>query len=127
MDMYGVKYGTPEYRQIRDAVYEASGYKRNTNLKVGDKFTLPDVKVGDKVYSANVENDVRTGDVVNNGLKLGRTNKVVKSGDKYYIQDCKGNIKMDEKINGSTNMEEVQARVNELNAELEAQALKQKK
>ena len=55
------------------------------------------------------------------------TNKVVKSGDKYYIQDCKGNIKMDEKINGSTNMEEVQARVNELNAELEAQALKQKK
>lgn len=127
MDMYGVKYGTPEYRQIRDAVYEASGYKRNTNLKVGDKFTLPDVKVGDKVYSANVENDVRTGDVVNNGLKLGRTNKVVKSGDKYYIQDCKGNIKMDEKINGSTNLEEVQARVNELNAELEAQALKQNK
>ena len=34
---------------------------------------------------------------------------------------------MDEKINGSTNLEEVQARVNELNAELEAQALKQNK
>lgn len=129
MDMYGVKYGTPEYRQIRDAVYEASGYKRNTNLKVGDKFTLPDVKVGDKVYSAIMENEdkVRKGDVINNGLNLGRTNKVVKSGDKYYIQDCKGNIKMDEKINGSTNLEDVQARVNELNAELEAQALKQKK
>ena len=129
MDMYGVKYGTPEYRQIRDAVYEASGYKRNTNLKVGDKFTLPDVKVGDKVYSAIMENEdkVRKGDVINNGLKLGRTNKVVKSGDKYYIQDCKGNIKMDEKINGSTNLEDVQARVNELNAELEAQALKQNK
>lgn len=121
-DLYEVKYGTPEYNQIRDEVYKASGYKRNTNLKVGDKFTLPDVKIGDKTYAANMDNKdkVRTGNVVDNGLSLGRTNKVVKSGDKYYIQNCKGDIKMDEAINGSTDMAAVQARVDALNAELEA-------
>lgn len=125
-DMYDVKYGTPEYIQIRDEVYKASGYKRNTNLKVGDKFTLPDVKVGDKTYSANMDNKdkVRTGSIVDNGLSLGRTNKVVKSGDKYYIQDCKGNIKMDEAINGSEDQAAVQARVDALNAELEAKRSK---
>lgn len=121
-DLYEVKYGTPEYNQIRDEVYKASGYKRNTNLKVGDKFTLPDVKIGDKTYAANMDNKdkVRTGNVVDNGLSLGRTNKVVKSGDKYYIQNCKGDIKMDEAVNGSTDIAAVQARVDALNAELEA-------
>lgn len=122
-DLYEVKYGTPEYNQIRDEVYKASGYKRNTNLKVGDKFTLPDVKIGDKTYAANMDNKdkVRTGNIADNGLTLGRTNRVVKSGDKYYIQNCKGDIKMDEAINGSTDMAAVQARVDALNAELEAQ------
>lgn len=125
-DLYEVKYGTPEYNQIRDEVYKASGYKRNTNLKVGDKFTLPDVKIGDKTYAANMANKdkVRTAAVEDNGLSLGRTNKVVKSGDKYYIQNCKGDIKMDEAINGSTDMAAVQARVDALNAELEAKRSK---
>ncbi len=131
MDMYGVKYNTPEYKEIRDAVYAASNYKRNTNLKVGDKFTLPDVQVGEKVYKPIMENKdkVRTDKVVNNGLSLGRTNKVVKSADKYYVADCKGYIKYDEVVNGSTDREAVQARVDELNkqqqAELEEQMKKQ--
>ena len=84
-DTYGVAYGTPEFKEIQKAVYEASGYERNTNLKVGDKFTLPDVTIGDKTYTADENAKVRTGEIVDNGLKLGRTKEVVKAGDKFYI------------------------------------------
>ena len=115
MDTYGVAFGTPEYEQIRDAVYEASGYERNTNLKAGDKFTLPDVTVGDKVYSANENADVRKGEIADNGLKLGRTKEVVKANDKYYIVDQKTG----ERVEGEGPFEskdDALARLDELNA-----------
>lgn len=115
MDTYGVDFGTPEYEQIRDAVYEASGYERNTNLKAGDKFTLPDVTVGDKVYTANENADVRKGEIADNGLKLGRTKEVVKANDKYYIVDKKTG----ERVEGEGPFEskdDALARLDELNA-----------
>uniref|UniRef100_UPI00402724A9 hypothetical protein n=1 Tax=Candidatus Scatousia sp. TaxID=3085663 RepID=UPI00402724A9 len=115
MDTYGVAFGTPEYEQIRDAVYEASGYERNTNLKAGDKFTLPDVTVGDKVYTANENADVRKGEIADNGLKLGRTKEVVKANDKYYIVDQKTG----ERVEGEGPFEskdDALARLDELNA-----------
>lgn len=83
--MYGVKFGTPEYNAIKEAVYNASEYQPNTNLYAGDKFTLPDVEVNGKVYSANPEAEVTPGTIADNGLKLAHTKEVVKEDDKFYI------------------------------------------
>ena len=82
---YGVKYGTPEYNAIKEAVYAASEYQPNTNIYAGDKFTLPDVEFNGKVYSANPEAEVKPGIVKDNGLKLAHTKEVVKEADKFYI------------------------------------------
>ena len=82
---YGVKYGTPEYNAIKEAVYKASEYQLNTNIYAGDKFTLPDVEFNGKVYSANPEAEVKPGIIVDNGLKLAHTKEVVKEADKFYI------------------------------------------
>lgn len=90
--MYGVRQGTREYAKIRNEVYKASGYERNTNLRVGQQFTLPDVQIGDKTYKADPANKdkVKAGRVVNNGLHTKNLNKVVKAGNKYYVTDCQG-------------------------------------
>ena len=90
--MYGVRQGTREYAKIRNEVYKASGYERNTNLRVGQQFTLPDVQIGDKTYKADPANKdkVKAGRVVNNGLHAKNLNKVVKAGNKYYVTDCQG-------------------------------------
>ena len=82
---YGVKYGTPEFNAIKEAVYAASEYQPNTNIYAGDKFTLPDVEFNGKVYSANPEAEVKPGIVKDNGLKLAHTKEVVKEADKFYI------------------------------------------
>lgn len=112
-EAYGVKYGTPEYNAIRDAVYEASEYEKNTNLKVGDKFTLPDVKVGGKTYSANEKAEAASGLVIDNGLKTSRTKEVVKEGDKFYIVFCETGERVPDELSFDS-MEKAQQRILDL-------------
>ena len=92
-DLYGVNEGSPEFKEIQKAVYEASGYQRNTNLRVGDKFSLPTVTVNGKTYAPNTNNTVTGGQVIDNGLQTGTLKSVVKVGDKYWIVYADGDKK----------------------------------
>ena len=117
---YGVKYGTPEYKAIKEAVYEASEYKPNTNIYEGDKFTLPDVEVNGKVYSANPDAEVKPGRIADNGLKLAHTKEVVKENDKYYII-YKETGEKDPNEPAFDSVDATKARIGELDAQEEEQ------
>lgn len=86
---YGITMDNPDYKKVMEEVYKASGYEKNTNLKVGDKFTLPVVVVGDKVYKADITNDTNKAEVVDNGLNLGKLKQyqVKFVGGGWYVMD----------------------------------------
>ena len=70
-------------------MFEASKYERGTNLRVGDTFTLPEVKVGDKVYKPNDRpEDVKTGPI-GSKARIGKLKqyKVQYRGGGAYVVD----------------------------------------
>ncbi len=89
---YGVAYGSPEYKAIMKAVYEANGYETGKNISVGDVFVLPDVEFNGKTYSADKpDSNVPTG-VVGNNLEFAKLKPVTvaKDSTKWYIVGSDG-------------------------------------